>query len=57
MTDNLDALQRIVAYLRLAREELAADLDRMDRRDLGGGGEMIQPKISERLAKMEGKAC
>ena len=36
MINDLNALQRIVAYLRLMREELAADLDRMDRRDLRG---------------------
>ena len=34
MTDDLDALKRIAAYLRLAREELAADMDRLDARDL-----------------------
>ena len=31
MTDDLDALKRITAYLRLAREELAADMDRLER--------------------------
>ena len=31
MRDELDALKRIAAYLRLAREELAADMDRLDR--------------------------
>lgn len=30
MKDDLDALRRITEYIRLAREELAADLDRME---------------------------
>ena len=34
MRNQLDALKRIIAYLRLAREELAADMDRLDAGDL-----------------------
>ena len=30
MRDELDALKLIAAYLRLAREELAADMDRLE---------------------------
>ena len=32
--DDLDALRRITEYLRLAREEMNADLDAMDYADL-----------------------
>jgi hypothetical protein len=45
--DDLDALRRITAYIRLMRADLAADLDRMDYNDLA----RVVPRDEMTIAK------
>ena len=54
--DDLDALKRITEFIRLAREEMNADLDAMDYKDLARvvPGNQEDEKAFEKLKRAQG---